>query len=65
MKLCGFDAGLHHPLFLIAGPCVIESLDLQMEVAGRLKEMCSALGVPLIFRPKPTFPATVRLGNSA
>jgi 2-dehydro-3-deoxyphosphooctonate aldolase (KDO 8-P synthase) len=50
MKLCGFDAGLEHPFFLIAGPCVIESLDLQMEVAGRLKEMCSALSIPFIFK---------------
>jgi hypothetical protein len=38
MKLCGFDAGLEHPLFLIAGPCVVESEQLQVDVAGHLKE---------------------------
>ena len=43
MKLCGFEAGLNHPLFLIAGPCVIESAQLQMDVAGQLKEMTAAL----------------------
>ena len=37
MKLCGFDVGLEHPLFLIAGPCVVESEQLQMDVAGKLK----------------------------
>ena len=50
MKLCGFEAGLHQPLFLIAGPCVIESRELQLETAGRLKEICAALGVPLVFK---------------
>jgi 2-dehydro-3-deoxyphosphooctonate aldolase (KDO 8-P synthase) len=50
MKLCGFEAGLDKPLFLIAGPCVIESRGLQIEVAGKLKEICVALGVPLIFK---------------
>jgi len=50
MKLCGFDAGLDRPLFLIAGPCVVESRELQVEVAGRLKEICARLGVPLIFK---------------
>ena len=50
MKLCGFDAGLDRPLFLIAGPCVIESRGLQIETAGRLKEICAPLGVPLIFK---------------
>ncbi|MDT3735350.1 MAG: 3-deoxy-8-phosphooctulonate synthase [Denitratisoma sp.] len=50
MKLCGFDAGLQHPLFLIAGPCVIESRELAVEVAGRLKEVCAALGIPFIFK---------------
>lgn len=50
MKLCGFDAGLEHPLFLIAGPCVVESEGLQVEVAGRLKEMTAALGVPFVFK---------------
>jgi len=50
MKLCGFEVGLGHPLFLIAGPCVVESESLQIEVAGRLKEMCAALAIPFIFK---------------
>ena len=50
MKLCGFEAGLDKPLFLIAGPCVVESLELQIETAGRLKEITSRLGVPFIFK---------------
>ena len=50
MKLCGFDVGLDRPLFLIAGPCVVESRELQMDVAGRLKEICAAIGMPFIFK---------------
>jgi len=50
MKLCGFDVGLDHPLFLIAGPCVIESMQLQLDTAGKLKEITSKLGVPFIFK---------------
>ena len=50
MKLCGFDVGLDLPFFLIAGPCVIESAQLQMDVAGQLKEITSALGIPFIFK---------------
>jgi 2-dehydro-3-deoxyphosphooctonate aldolase (KDO 8-P synthase) len=50
MKLCGFEVGLQQPFFLIAGPCVVESEALQMDVAGRLKEMTTALGVPFIFK---------------
>jgi len=50
MKLCGFEVGLDKPLFLIAGPCVVESRELQVETAGRLKEMCARLGVPFIFK---------------
>ena len=50
MKLCGFDIGLEHRLFLIAGPCVIESEQLQMDVAGQLKEITAALGIPFIFK---------------
>ncbi len=50
MKLCGFDIGLEHRLFLIAGPCVIESEQLQMDVAGQLQEITSALGIPFIFK---------------
>ncbi len=50
MKLCGFEAGLDQPLFLIAGPCVVESEQLQMDVAGQLKEITRALGIPFIFK---------------
>ena len=50
MKLCGFDAGLEHPFFLIAGPCVVESEQIQMDTAGTLKEITSALGIPFIFK---------------
>ena len=50
MKLCGFDAGIDKPLFLIAGPCVVESRELQLEVAGRLREICRPLGMPFIFK---------------
>ncbi|OGA13681.1 MAG: 3-deoxy-8-phosphooctulonate synthase [Betaproteobacteria bacterium RIFCSPHIGHO2_12_FULL_69_13] len=50
MKLCGFEAGLDQPLFLIAGPCVVESRELQIETAGRLKEMCARLRLPLVFK---------------
>ncbi|MDR2173680.1 MAG: 3-deoxy-8-phosphooctulonate synthase [Burkholderiales bacterium] len=50
MKLCGFDVGLDRPFFLIAGPCVIESLALQIDVAGQLKEMTGKLGIPFIFK---------------
>jgi 2-dehydro-3-deoxyphosphooctonate aldolase (KDO 8-P synthase) len=50
VKLCGFDVGLQRPLFLIAGPCVVESRTLQVDTAGRLKEICARLGVPFIFK---------------
>ena len=50
MRLCGFEAGLDQPLFLIAGPCVVESRELQLETAGRLKEICARVGMPLIFK---------------
>ncbi|UNK41537.1 3-deoxy-8-phosphooctulonate synthase [Luteimonas sp. S4-F44] len=50
MKLCGFDVGLDRPFFLIAGPCVIESEQLQLDVAGQLKEITGALGIPFIFK---------------
>ncbi len=50
MDLCGFKVGLDQPLFLIAGPCVIESMELQIDVAGRLKEITSELGMPFIFK---------------
>jgi len=50
MKLCGFDIGLDRPLFLIAGPCVVESEQLQIDVAGRLKEITDMFGIPFIFK---------------
>jgi 2-dehydro-3-deoxyphosphooctonate aldolase (KDO 8-P synthase) len=50
MKLCGFEAGLDKPLFLIAGPCVVESRELALDTAGKLKEICAALGVPFIYK---------------
>ena len=50
MKLCGFDIGLTQPFFLIAGPCVIESEQLQMDTAGTLKEITSSLGISFIFK---------------
>jgi 2-dehydro-3-deoxyphosphooctonate aldolase (KDO 8-P synthase) len=50
MKLCGFDVGLDQRFFLIAGPCVIESMQLQLDVAGQLKEITAALGIPFIFK---------------
>lgn len=50
MKLCGFEVGLDRPLFLIAGPCVIESRELAVETAGRLKEITHELGIPFIYK---------------
>ena len=50
MNLCGFEVGLDRPLFLIAGPCVVESEQLQMDVAGQLKEIAAALSLPFVFK---------------
>lgn len=50
MKLCGFEVGLDRPFFLIAGPCVVESEQLQLDVAGQLKEITASLGIPFIFK---------------
>jgi len=50
MKLCGFEVGLHQPFFLIAGTCSIEGLEMSIDVAGQLKESCTALGIPLIYK---------------
>lgn len=50
MKLCGFDAGLEHPFFLIAGPCVIESEQLAIDTAGELKEICTRQAIPFIYK---------------
>lgn len=50
MKLCGFDAGLEHPFFLIAGPCVIESEQLALDTAAELKDICGRLEIPFIYK---------------
>lgn len=50
MQLCGFEVGLRQPLFLIAGPCVIESQQLALDTAGQLKEICAELGIPFIYK---------------
>ena len=50
MQLCGFQAGLNHPLFLIAGPCVIESREMALDTAGQLKEITDILGLPFIYK---------------
>ncbi|MFY9329555.1 MAG: 3-deoxy-8-phosphooctulonate synthase [Georgfuchsia sp.] len=50
MKLCGFEVGLDQPFFLIAGPCVIESRQLALDTAGQLKEICSSLAIPFIYK---------------
>jgi 2-dehydro-3-deoxyphosphooctonate aldolase (KDO 8-P synthase) len=50
MKLCGFEVGLGQPFFLIAGTCSIEGLDMSLEVAGQLKDICEPLGIPLIYK---------------
>ncbi|MBY0578393.1 MAG: 3-deoxy-8-phosphooctulonate synthase [Burkholderiales bacterium] len=50
MRLCGFDVGLEHPFFLIAGPCVIESKELAIDTAGALKELCNSLSIPFIYK---------------
>ena len=50
MKLCGFEVGLDQPFFLIAGPCVVESEQLQLDVAGQLKEITGSLGINFIFK---------------
>ncbi len=50
MQLCGFEVGARRPLFLIAGPCVIESRQLALDTAGELKQLCAELGVPFIYK---------------
>ncbi|NBR28482.1 MAG: 3-deoxy-8-phosphooctulonate synthase [Betaproteobacteria bacterium] len=50
MRLCGFDVGLDQPLFLIAGPCAIESRQMALDTAGELKAICAAVGVPFIYK---------------
>ncbi len=50
MKLCGFEVGLDQPLFLIAGPCVVESRELAFDTAGQLKELCAELALPFVYK---------------
>jgi len=50
MRICGFEVGLNHPLFLIAGPCVIESEQLALDTAGQLKEITQRLGIPFVYK---------------
>jgi len=50
VNLCGYDVGLTRPFFLIAGPCVVESRQLQMDVAGELKAICADLEIPFVFK---------------
>jgi 2-dehydro-3-deoxyphosphooctonate aldolase (KDO 8-P synthase) len=50
MKLCGFEVGLDRPFFLIAGPCVVESMQLQLDTAGTLKDITGRLGIPFVFK---------------
>ena len=50
MKLCTFDVGIEHPIFLIAGPCVIESAQMAIDTAGQLKEIAAAVGIPFIYK---------------
>lgn len=50
MKLCGFEVGIDQPLFVIAGPCVIESEEMAIETAGYLKEICTDLSIPFIYK---------------
>ena len=63
MKLCGYEVGLQQPFFLIAGPCVIESRQLQFDTAGTLKEITRDLGIPFIF--KSSFDKANRSSGSA
>ncbi len=62
MKLCNFEVGLDRPLFLIAGPCVIESEQMAIDSAGQLKEMATALSMPFIY--KSSFDKANRSANS-
>ncbi len=63
MKLCGFEVGLDQPLFLIAGPCVIESMELARETAGQLKEISERLNIPFIY--KSSFDKANRTSNDS
>ena len=50
MKLCDFEVGLDHPLFLMAGPCVIESEQMALDTAAELQQICATLGIPFIYK---------------
>jgi len=50
MRLCGFEAGLDRPLFVIAGPCVVESRQMALDTAGDLKQLCVDLGMPFVYK---------------
>jgi 2-dehydro-3-deoxyphosphooctonate aldolase (KDO 8-P synthase) len=50
VKLCGFEVGLDRPLFLIAGPCVIESREMALDTAGQLRDICREIGLPFIYK---------------
>ena len=50
MRLCGFDVGLRRPIFLIAGPCVIESEPFALETAAALREIAAAVGIPFVYK---------------
>ena len=50
MKLCGFEVGADRPFFLIAGPCVVEGEGIVLDIAGRMKEITGALGIPYVFK---------------
>jgi 2-dehydro-3-deoxyphosphooctonate aldolase (KDO 8-P synthase) len=63
MRLCGFEVGLDRPMFLIAGPCAIESRELAIETAGQLAAIAGALGVPFIY--KSSFDKANRSAGSA
>ncbi len=63
MQLCGFEAGLDHPLFLIAGPCVIESEQLVLDIAGELQSICNDLGINFVF--KSSFDKANRTSSSS
>jgi len=63
MKLCGFEVGADKPLFLIAGPCVVESMQLQIDTAGKLKEITGKLGIPFVF--KSSFDKANRTSSSS
>ncbi|MCF8185245.1 MAG: 3-deoxy-8-phosphooctulonate synthase [Sulfuritalea sp.] len=62
MQLCGFEVGLDKPLFLIAGPCVIESQQMAIDTAGQLKEIAAAIGIPFIY--KSSYDKANRSSNS-